>query len=202
VMDADGRNQTNITNNPSEDSHPAWSPDGSEIIFDSTRLNPESEELFVMNDDGSDVRRLTDYEDWDTYSSISPDGSQVLWRRVTPTGGTSESGRNSEIFLMERDGSQARNISNHSSFDGWPAWAPDGQSVVFSSERIGEELYHLFVMKTDGSDLVQITFADDKDSSYTQPSFAPDGRSIVCFRWTMDGEVESGELVIVKVPQQ
>ena len=37
VMNADGSGQTNLTNNPANDSHPSWSPDGSRIVFYSNR---------------------------------------------------------------------------------------------------------------------------------------------------------------------
>lgn len=55
-------------------------------------------EIFSMTLAGGDLRRITDLPDWDTYPVPSPDGTQLLWRRVTPTGGKSESGRNSEVF--------------------------------------------------------------------------------------------------------
>ena len=51
VMNADGTNQTNLTNNAARDYVPAWSPDGSKIAFGSTRDG--NDEIYVMNADGS-----------------------------------------------------------------------------------------------------------------------------------------------------
>jgi Tol biopolymer transport system component len=66
VMNADGSDQRNLTNNSAEDVFPAWSPDGSQIAFASDRDG--NFEIYVMNADGSDVRRLTD----DIHSDTSP----------------------------------------------------------------------------------------------------------------------------------
>ena len=57
VMNPDGTNVVNVTNNRFSDRLPAWSPDGSKIAFRSTRDG--NTEIYVMNDDGSDVVRLT-----------------------------------------------------------------------------------------------------------------------------------------------
>ena len=56
-MDADGSNMVNLTDHPSGDRHPGWSPDGNRIIFTSSRLGYIN--LFIMNADGSDVTGVT-----------------------------------------------------------------------------------------------------------------------------------------------
>ena len=57
VMDTDGGNQRNLTNNPgSGDMSPAWSPDGQRIAFNSDRDG--NEEIYVMDADGSNQRNL------------------------------------------------------------------------------------------------------------------------------------------------
>jgi len=83
VMNADGSEQTQLTDNDVSDLYPSWSPDGEKIAFTSFRdADDESEfnAIYVMNaDDGSDVTRLTDPNadystiDWGTNTS-SPDG--------------------------------------------------------------------------------------------------------------------------------
>jgi Tol biopolymer transport system component len=56
-MNADGSNQVNLTNAPGEDVDPVWSPDGSRILFTSSRDgNPE---VYVMQADGSNPTNLS-----------------------------------------------------------------------------------------------------------------------------------------------
>jgi len=69
VMNADVTAQTRLTNNPAPDTTPAWSPDGTKIIFTSTRDNPMSPSLYVMNADGSNPTRITT-------------GSDGVWRTL------------------------------------------------------------------------------------------------------------------------
>ncbi len=57
-MNADGSEQANLTNNEAIDWSPAWSPDGSKIIFVSDR-DEKNPEIYVMNADGTEQTRLT-----------------------------------------------------------------------------------------------------------------------------------------------
>ena len=60
VMDADGANQQNLTNNPSNDNSPSWSPDGKRIAFASDREETLLYfDIYVMEADGQNQQRLT-----------------------------------------------------------------------------------------------------------------------------------------------
>jgi Tol biopolymer transport system component len=82
-MNADGTDQTRLTNNDAIDINPSWSPDDEKIAFSSDRDDDENEgrdDIYVKDaDDGSDVTRLTDNDhdykepDWGTNAS-TPDG--------------------------------------------------------------------------------------------------------------------------------
>jgi Tol biopolymer transport system component len=75
LMAADGSDERQLTRNRAMDARPAWSADGSEIVFHSTRdfgsdgenVDYSQVELYVMGADGSDVRRLTRNEDFDAH---------------------------------------------------------------------------------------------------------------------------------------
>jgi len=188
-MDPDGANQVNLTNHPMEDSHPKFAPDGSHIIFDSDRDRPgEFTQVYQMNLDGSGLERVTRYDETDSYASISPDGSRLLWRRILPTGGDTSSGRNSEVFLMDRGGSNAVNLTRHPAYDGWPSFSPDGETIVFASDREEKGVWHIYVMSTEGSGVARVT-PDDPGGYFTKPVYSPDGTAILCTR-TKDGNVE------------
>ena len=74
VMDANGANETNLTNRSGSDTDPVWSPDCSKIAFTSTRSS--NVDIYVMNANGSGTTRLTSHTSPDTEPTWSPDGSK------------------------------------------------------------------------------------------------------------------------------
>lgn len=198
LMAIDGSGKRNLTNHPGADGHPRVSADGRRIYFNSNRTSDpasfargtmerdQNHEIFSMTLDGGDVRRVTDLPDWDTYPVPSPDGRQLLWRRITATGGKSESGRNSEVFWMNLATGETRNVTNNQAYDGWPAWSPDGRRIAFASNRANQafEAFDIYVAAPDGSNATRVTFGDGIEGvgSWTKPVFAADGKRILCTR--------------------
>jgi Tol biopolymer transport system component len=62
---------------------------------------------------------------------------------------------NSEIYLIDVDGSHLRNVTDHAAEDRYPAWSPDGSQLVFQSERDGNR--ELYIMNADGSEVKRLT---------------------------------------------
>lgn len=185
VMNADGSGQVNLTRHPAADSHPYWSADGSGIVFNSNRDTGETDEAYVMKADGTSIERITHNEIWDTYASLSPDGTRLVLRRMLPAGGSEPDGMNSEVFVINADGSHAMNLTNHPSFDGYPAWSPDGKRIAFASKRTGA--FRIWVMNVDGTGLTALT-PDQEGQNSTKPSWSRDGQRIA-FAKSADGDV-------------
>src|SRR5688572_30131170 len=197
-MRVDGSDKRNLTRHPGADGHPRAAADGGRIYFNSNRTSDpasfargtmerdQNHEVFSMTLEGGDVRQVTDLPDWDTYPVPSPDGTQLLWRRITPTGGKSESGRNSEVFWMDLRSGEQRNLTANQAFDGWPAWSPDGRRIAFASNRANAafEAFDIYVAERDGSNPTRVTFGDGVEGrgSWTKPVFSADGKRILCTR--------------------
>jgi TolB protein len=207
LMKADGSEVRRLTRQPGDDSHPHWSPDGSRIVFNSARATPDLAvdwskqhiEIFTMAADGTDVRQITRFKTVSTYPSFSPDGKRIAFRRVTDEPGflwdLTPGARNSEVFVMNVDGSNPVNVSKSAAYDGWPAWSPDGAKIVFSSNRSGPaNIGQLYSVDPDGGNLQKLT---DGPGSFVQPSWSRDGRRIYAFQhWETE---EFGNLAVFDV---
>ena len=87
----------------------------------------------------------------------------------------SERDGNSEIYVINSDGSGLTNLTNNPAQDHAPAWSADGSKIAFTSNR-GEGLYNLYVMGADGSDPTRlVTIAGPNH----RPHWSPDGSKIL-----------------------
>ena len=135
VMDADGANQKRLTHNMVTERQPAWSPDGSKIVF-SLSLD-EDTTIAVMNADGTNQRNLTEEVlngVWETNSSPawSPDGGTIAYVSSIP-------GRNgAAVHLMTVDGGHLKRLSRWQDGEDYqPDWfAPAALAVFPESKRI------------------------------------------------------------------
>lgn len=160
VMDADGGNQRNLTNDRGSDYTPRWSPDGTQIVFGSDRSGDP--ELYVMDADGNNLRRLTDSPGVDRSPAWSPDGSRIAFM-------SSRDG-NWEIYVMNTDGSNPQNLTNSGFVDASPTWMPVTQQITFTSNRDGNP--EVYMMNADGTNVLRLTNNPTLDD---QPSWSPDG---------------------------
>jgi TolB protein len=99
VMDADGRNQRQVTQLGGANFAPFFTPDSRRIIFSSNHKNPRSRnfDLYLVNADGSGLDQVTTDAEFDGFPMFSPDGRQLVWasnRNAPNPGGT-------DIFLAD-----------------------------------------------------------------------------------------------------
>ena len=190
LMDPNGKQVRRLTEQPKSDFEPAWSPDGQQITFVSFRdleQLPKDAiyrgEIYVMNADGSNPINLTQApERADGVSSWSPDGQQIAFTSATLFNENILA--NSDIFVMDTDGGNPRNLSNHDAQDQTPDWSPDGNRIAFSSNRDGNWEIHL--MDADGANPINLTKHPARDG---RPDWSPDGNQIT-FTSDRDGNLE------------
>ncbi|MDE0022072.1 MAG: hypothetical protein OXT69_11935 [Candidatus Poribacteria bacterium] len=79
VMNSDGSNIVNITDDPRTDVYPSWSPDGRKIMFGSLRDDPLNLALYMMNSDGSGVERFMEDGSYISQAAWSPDSKWIVY---------------------------------------------------------------------------------------------------------------------------
>ena len=174
VMNADGTNQVRLTNNPSNDESPTWSPDRSRIAFRSERDG--NNEIYVMNADGTGQFRLTNNNAADNSPVWSPNGGKIAFR--------SERDGNFEIYVMNADGTNQTRLTNNNAVDNLPTWSPDSSKIAFTSERDGN--VEIYVMNADGNNQTRLTNNNVTDFF---PAWSPNG-SKIAFSSERDGNIE------------
>ncbi len=158
TLHPDGTGYTEATHDSGNDGFPAFSPDGTEIVFRSGRGG--SKNLYIMGHDGANVRRLTEGKWTDTMCDWSPTGEWIAF--------ASDRDGDFEVWLTHPDGTGLRKLvagsrNNH------PHFSPDRRWVVFTSKRAGysaEEISlphqpqpygDLFAVRMDGTGLLRLT---------------------------------------------
>ena len=158
--------------------HLVWSPDGRTIHVG----------RYLVSTDGSGARKLP-YLPW--IAVWSPDGRRIAFVGNRPTGLPGPGARfkdDSEIYVMNADGSGTRRLTHNVGYDGEPAWSPDGRKIAFQSHRrFGGSKPEIYVMNADGSGKRNLTRNPANDGS---PSWSPDGRRIA-FVSDRDGRPEA-----------
>lgn len=188
TANADGTGARRLTNGPGYNAEGTLSPDGTTIVF--TSLRDGDLDVYTMRTDGSDVRRLTTTLGYDGGPFFSPDGKRIVYRAYHPqTAADSVEYRellakhlvrptHMDIWVMNADGSDQRQVTRLPGASFAPYFHPDGQRIIFSSNYQDPESreFDLYLVNTHGTGLEQVTTAPGFDAF---PMFSPDGKHLV-----------------------
>ena len=150
----------------------------------------EAGNIFTMNSDGSDVRQITSIgpgfmvpccEAW------SPDGQQLVFPVTNPDFS------NIQLWMTNADGSNQHLFFDDPAYlDVDPSFSPDGSHVIFSHCIPATFQCGIFTIRTDGTDLTQITgFDPDPDLSDFDAAYSPDGTNVAFTSIIREGLIDA-----------
>lgn len=184
----DGTDPKPLVTGPGYDAEATVSPQGDRIVFTSTRDGDP--ELYVINVDGTGLKRLTSARGYDGGAFFSPDGKRIVYRANHPEGAEELAKYDEiikdhlvrptrlELFVMNADGSESKQITSNGKANFAPFFHPDGKRIIFSSNQAdpkGRD-FDLFLINDDGTNQQQVTFNPSFDGF---PMFTRDGKTLV-----------------------
>ena len=187
---ADGSGIKQLTSTSGYDAEATVSPDGKKIIFTSTRDGDL--DLYVMDTTGKNVKRLTTELGYDGGAFFSPDGKQIVFRAYHPNT-EAEIARYKdrlannlieptvfEVWVMNADGTNKRQITKLGAASFAPFFTPDGKRIIFCTNHFAADPrkrnFDLALINVDGTGLERVTFNESFDGF---PMFSPDGKKLV-----------------------
>jgi Tol biopolymer transport system component len=165
--------------------YPAWSPDGKRLVasacadwkatdknclYDIFILTPPDPAIFTNLSSTPNASEWV--PDW------SPDGSKIAF--------SSDRDGDSEVYVINADGTGLVQLTDNKGYDGRPRWSPDGRQIAFETDREGD--WDIYVMNADGSSPKALT-VNAKAADWME-SWSPDGQWLVYASNSAGGEDE------------
>jgi len=190
VANADGSDAQVFLSARGYDAEATVSPKGDKIVFTSQRGGDL--DIYTVNIDGSELKRLTSELGYDGGPFFSWDGSKIVYRSFHPK--TDDQIKryqqllademiepsSFQIWVMDTDGSNKRQVTDNEVANFGPFFHPDNQRIIFcsnlNSTKVGQPDFNLWMINENGTGLEQITFFDGFDGF---PMFSHDGKKLV-----------------------
>lgn len=172
VMDVDGKNERNLTNDPENlQLNPVWSPDSNYIIYQ--HVSDSGVQTYVMGADGSNPHPLLPEGNYLGFD-WSPDGQTLLFAYEDEDGWDIYKIAASALDLTRSDNDLSGAVkltADNPGDDRCPSWSPGGDRIAFSSLRPGNAQPQIYTMAPDGTGLQRVT--TDDLFAYHCPSWSP-----------------------------
>lgn len=145
-------------------------------------------DIYSCNQDGTQLVNLTNSPGYDAEGAFSPDGKQIVFcslrgafplEKLTPelrARYEKDPAYFGDIYIMNADGSEVRQLTNAPGYDGGPFFSPDGTRIIWRHFDENGMIADVWTMKTDGSDKHRVT---DFQSMSWAPYYHPSGKYII-----------------------
>lgn len=186
----DGKNIKNLTNHPGYDAEATVSPNGKKIVFTSERDGDL--ELYSMDINGKNIKRLTHEPGYDGGAFFSPNSKMIVYRGSHPTDPKLIERDKQylkehlvvpltfEVWVMNADGSNKRQVTKLGAASFAPFFTPDGKKIIFCTNYFATDQrkrnFDLAMINLDGTGLERVTYNETFDGF---PMFSPDGKKLV-----------------------
>lgn len=155
ISDYDGERQQRVTVQKNLNAFPRWSPNGRSIAYTSWKRGAPT--IFISNIYEATMEEPTKGNEQNWLAAWSPDGTRLCF--ASPREGKGHT----NLYIVNRDGSNVRKLTNHPSINNAPTWSPSGTQIAFISDRTGGQ--KIYTISADGLGATQLitaseTFAD------------------------------------------
>ncbi len=163
LIDYDGSNFSQLTDNKNYNLFPCWGYDGNRILY--SNYNIDRLVLNFMDLDTKDSREVFSYRGLNFAPDYSPDGTKIAL--------TMSKDGNSEIYILDLEKKKLNRLTHNWAVDCSPVFSPNGREIAFVSDRSG--MPQIYIMDVYGGNVRRLTFHGDYNTS---PAWSPKGSLI------------------------
>jgi len=182
----DGSNPKTITTSKGYDAEMTWCHKGGKMVF--TSMRDGDLDLYEMDEASGKVKRLTNAPGYDGGAFYNGDCTEIVWRANHPVGPALAEYKGllaqdlvkpllMELFLMNADGTNQRQITHNGAANFCPYFLNDGKRIIFASNVNAKGFdFDLWTIQKDGTGLERITTGPGFDGFCV---FSPDGQYLI-----------------------